>query len=96
MEGIYAAHTGAFMTADERLNNLLAVIDKQDAEMKRLRGQLTDFHNLDDVAEIRRLRTALEHIAAFPKMRQASRITAIMRYARSALDVSDNSTGEKR
>jgi hypothetical protein len=37
-------------------------------------------------AEIARLRSALEHIAAFPKMRQATRIRSIMQYARDTLD----------
>lgn len=33
-------------------------------EVERLRYQLTDFHNIDDVVEIRRLRDALAAIAA--------------------------------
>lgn len=32
-------------------------------ELERLRSQLTDFHNLDDVGEIKRLRDALHLIA---------------------------------
>ena len=59
-------------------------------EIYRLRAEdeQWDKHSLVQIVEERdRLRAALQHIAAFPKMRQATRITSIMQYAREALDV---------
>jgi hypothetical protein len=58
------------MTPDERIALLEREvsaaqyrIERDGAEIERLRSQLTDFHNIDDVGEIKRLRDALHLIA---------------------------------
>lgn len=57
------------MTPDERIALLEREvsaaqyrIERDGAEIDRLRSQLTDFHNVDDVGEIRRLRAENEQL----------------------------------
>lgn len=60
------------------------------------KGDWVSARHFDEaLAEIERLRGALEHIATFPKMRQATRISSIMRYARTLAGAQQVDVGEK-